>query len=74
MPEARAREYLEEMQQRRCSFLSINQEAEALGGGATQLIVHRLAKSYPGLRSAGRHPHWTRKGYVEELFLGKETS
>lgn len=69
MPEERAREYLEEMQQRRCAFLSINQEAEALGGEATQLVVHQLAKSYPGLRSAGRHPAWTRKGYVEEFFM-----
>jgi hypothetical protein len=71
MPEARAHEYLAEMQSRRSAFLSINQEPGGNGGhaGATQLIVHHLAKSYPGLHSAGRHPHWTREGYVEELFL-----
>ena len=71
MPEPRAREYLQEMERRGCAFLSINQEAEADAAyvGVKQLIVHRLAASYPGLRSAGRAPYWVRKGYVEELFL-----
>jgi len=71
MPEARVREYLHEIEERRCALLSVNQESEGIAerAGAQQLMVHRLAKAYPGLRSASRHPYWTRKGYVEELFL-----
>jgi len=71
MVEPRAREYLAEIERRGCAFLSINQESEALAdaNGMRQLVVHRLAQSYPKLRSAGRHAYWMRKGYIEELFL-----
>jgi hypothetical protein len=71
MPAERAHEYLQEISNRRCAFLSINQESGGAGGpaGAPQLAVHELMRTHPNMRSAGRHPHWTRKGYVEELFI-----
>jgi hypothetical protein len=70
MPEEVALEYLAEISERKCVFLSINQESEGPAPmGQKQLIVHRLMKQFAGMRSGGRHPHWIRKGYVEEIFM-----
>ncbi len=71
IPENQARNYIAEIAKRNAALLSINQESQ--GNTDTpetrQLRVSELASQEISLRRINRSPHWTRKGYVEELFL-----
>jgi hypothetical protein len=49
-------------------FVSINQEAQKVHGGAPQNRVVELVEEVGGLRRASRHRHWMEQGYVEEVF------
>jgi hypothetical protein len=70
MPLARAMEYLTEISNRGATFLSINQESMGEAGrvGLFQFRVCDLMKSVHTMSRISRHPHWTRKGYVEEVY------
>lgn len=71
IPEKQARGYIAEIARLNAAFLSINQESQGSTDqpGISQLRVSEMVEKEPTLRRASRSPHWTRKGYVEELFL-----
>ncbi len=71
IPEKQAREYITEIARRGSVFLSINQEGQANTDrpDIPQLCVSDLVKSERLLHRVSRSPYWTRKGYVEELYL-----
>jgi hypothetical protein len=51
-------------------FFSINQEAKVdVPGVGPQNCVHELIRRTGGFRLAGRHRHWLRQGYVEEVYV-----
>jgi len=66
-----AREYLQRIAHiLRGSFLSINQEAQALTvHGTRQLRVWDLARAEPRLELRARHISWMEQGYVEEIYV-----
>ena len=68
IPIEHASAYIKEMAERRCYFLSINQEAAASGGDIHQHVVRDLVSKRGGFTCLGRFPSWTRRGYIEELF------
>lgn len=49
-------------------FLSINQEAHLPAGDTCQHSVPELVADVGSYRLLGRHRHWLRQGYVEELY------
>jgi len=71
IPENQARSYIAEIAKRNAALLSINQESQGSADKpeTRQLRVSELASQEISLRRISRSPHWTRKGYVEELFL-----
>lgn len=52
--------------------LSINQEAQAPVGGVPQNLVSDLFAEVGGFRRVLRMRHWTRVGYVEEIYLRED--
>lgn len=70
MPVERAKEYLNEVERRRSTLISINQESGGSGGQGdlVQLNVNQLMTSLNRTALISRHPYWIRRGYVEELY------
>jgi len=71
MPFERAIEYLHKIPQvTRSYFYSINQEACAPAAQRlTQLNIPEIIAKIPDYKLMFRYPNWTRRGYVEELYL-----
>lgn len=71
IPRQHAMAYINEMATSRCSFLSVNQEAQGPTDSLQirQLWVHDLMRQEPRFRCIARHPYWHRRGYSEELFI-----
>ncbi len=70
MSEASALGYLTWMQEHLSGvFVSSNQEAATPVQGVAQLVVGQLTDRLGGFSRVLRQPSWTRRGYVDEVYL-----